>query len=114
MSTREYRLRIREEALKAYGGFCVNCGESRLPLLTLDHIDDNGAEHRRETNTKGGWNFYRKMRQQGWPPGLQVLCYNCNCAKQFAGHMPRQPRLLHLTKRAYHAPGRAALTENWI
>lgn len=96
-----YRLQLRKEAIEAYGGFCVNCGESRLELLTLDHVNDDGAAHRRETKTKGGWNFYRVMRAQGWPPGLQVLCYNCNCSKQFAGRMPRQSRLLHLTRRTY-------------
>jgi len=97
---RAWQRKLKAEAIAAYGGYCRRCGESRLDLLVLDHINDNGAEHRRETGTKGGWPFYQKMRQQGWPVGLQVLCHNCNAAKQ-RGLVLRQPRLLHLTKRAY-------------
>ena len=90
---------IKAEAMEAYGGRCVSCGESRLAHLALDHIEDNGAQHRRETGTKGGVPFYRAMKRQGWPPGLQVLCHGCNMVKQITGRLPGKKKIVHFTKR---------------
>lgn len=99
---RRRAIAIHDEAILAYNDHCVNCGESRIELLVLDHIFDDGAQHRAELGCSGGTPFYRKMKKQGWPQGrLQVLCSNCNSTKQARGYMPRQPRLLHLTRRKY-------------
>lgn len=67
-------------------------------FLTIDHIDGNGAEHRR-TLKRGGITFYRWLINNGFPSGFQTLCYNCNCAKGQYGTCPHQllvdpPRVL--------------------
>jgi hypothetical protein len=85
-----YHLELKKQTMVHYGGKCACCGESELVFLTLDHIDNNGNEHRVFLGNQGGVNFYRKMRQQGFPPGLQVLCWNCNEAKQILGYCPHQ------------------------
>ena len=42
-----------------YGKVCQCCGEPRLTVLAIDHIDGNGAEHRRSINMRcGGYSFY--------------------------------------------------------
>jgi hypothetical protein len=57
-----------------------------LAVLTIDHIDDNGAEERRRlfkhNSQTGGFNFYRWLKKQGWPKGYQVLCFNCQWLKR--------------------------------
>jgi len=78
--------------MAAYGGFCTCCGEKTLEFLTLDHINNDGAAHRKELlgRNVGGNVFYKKLRLLGYPPGLQVLCWNCNASKQFFGGCPHK------------------------
>jgi len=71
--------------MAAYGGQCACCGISDLIFLNIDHVDGHGAEHRRGTQTgrSGGVQLYLWLRRSGWPPGFQVLCWNCNSAKHY-------------------------------
>jgi len=71
-----YYRRLRLQTLFAYGGKCACCGESYEPFLTMDHINGDGkADHKNSTM------FYRRLRNEGWPTGYQVLCCNCNWRK---------------------------------
>lgn len=82
------RIRLKEMVMAVYGGGqCACCGETEISFLTLDHINNDGAEHRKEAKGggRGGAGFYSKLKQQGFPPGLQVLCFNCNMSKSFNG-----------------------------
>lgn len=74
------------ECYAAYGGaFCACCGEDDLVFLTLDHMNNDGGEHRRQLSGKnkgyGGLTFYRMLKRQGYPTGFQVLCFNCNVGR---------------------------------
>lgn len=62
---------------------CTCCGESEHDFLVIDHIDGHGNEHRRQIfgRSQSGWEFYSWLVKQGFPPGFQVLCYNCNMSK---------------------------------
>ncbi len=69
-------------AIVAYSGgvpHCACCGASGLPFLTLDHIDNGGKAHRRQY--KGHQGLYRALARLGFPPGIRVLCFNCNLAR---------------------------------
>lgn len=79
------RKRIRLEVLQRYGGKCTCCGENQMEFLAIDHINNNGAQHRRET--KYG-NLPVWIRQNGYPSGFQILCHNCNLSKGFYGKCP--------------------------
>lgn len=69
-------------AIKRYGGWCQECKEDRIEKLTIDHIGDDGAEQRKLLNCGTGAKFYRYLKRNDYPElGLQVLCYNCNCAR---------------------------------
>jgi hypothetical protein len=73
---------LRIEIFAAYGGpRCSCCGESESLFLTIDHIENNGADHRRKDKR----NLYERLKQQGFPPGFQVLCRNCNWGKHANG-----------------------------
>jgi hypothetical protein len=81
------RRMIRVEVLIFYGGDppeCWCCGEPRMPFLTLDHIDGGGTAHRR----KFGPALAEWLRSQGFPPGVRVLCANCNTARGHWGFCP--------------------------
>ena len=79
------KLRVRKEVLKNYGGKCVCCGESDWHFLSLDHVNNDGAKHRREIGNSQVYNWAKK---NNYPNSLQVLCYNCNMAKAFYGKCP--------------------------
>lgn len=87
-------LKTKLEVMQRYGGYCQCCGEPRIEFLTIDHINQNGADHRRELgfdHTCTGYNFYIWLRKQDYPDlGLQVLCANCNTAKGAFGVCPHQ------------------------
>jgi hypothetical protein len=78
---RAVKRQVKLEAFDAYGGrFCACCGETILEFLTLDHINNDGAQHRRENRIKGP--IYGWLARHGWPPGFQVLCMQCNFGKR--------------------------------
>jgi hypothetical protein len=79
---------LRDRVLAAYGGpkcACPYCKDGDLlDFLTIDHIDNGGAAHRRAIG-KGGAPTYRWLVRQGFPLGYQVLCWNCNRSKHLNG-----------------------------
>ena len=79
-----YRRYIKLEVLKHYGSTCKVCGEANTKILTLDHINNNGAQHRRDIakKSKGGIDMWMWVYRNKFPEGFQILCYNCNCGKQ--------------------------------
>lgn len=88
------RARIKLQALREYSGGdpkCSCCGESNIGFLSLDHVNNDGAAHRRalglNTSVKRGGLFYFSLKKLGWPktPPLQVLCYNCNFGRHYNG-----------------------------
>lgn len=86
---------LKEEVIEEYGGCCNCCGEPNLAFLTIDHIFNDGANHRGEGGRFKGVSIYRTLKREGFPKGrYQVLCYNCNCAKQHdtEGHRHAHPR----------------------
>lgn len=77
--------KLKRGVFDSYGGKCACCGEEDIRLLSLDHINNNGSDHRRELNRYGGQQFYRWVRDNNYPTDLQILCYNCNCGKYHNG-----------------------------
>lgn len=61
---------------------CPNCDAKYIDVdfLTIDHINGNGKEHRRRIGTGSAVLYYWLIRNN-FPPGFQVLCFNCNQAK---------------------------------
>ena len=79
-ATKKYRLKRKEECISAYGGKCSCCGEIHLEMLTIDHKNNNGAEHRK-TFTSGGAAIYTLLKKLNYPDDYQCLCFNCNYSK---------------------------------
>jgi hypothetical protein len=71
--------------LAAYGGRCSCCGETETAFLTLEHLNGDGAAHRREVH-----DAVADLRRRGWPKGEHtVLCMNCNWARR-VGRCPHE------------------------
>lgn len=83
------RIKLRDAAFEAYGGYvCKCCGETEKLFLQIDHVNNDGAKHRREVFGKksgSGQNIYRWLRDNNFPEGFQVLCANCNLGKHRNG-----------------------------
>lgn len=76
------RVSVKELVMAVYsGGRCACCGETEPSFLTLDHINNDGKKHRKEVGRTGA-PFYSWLVKNGFPPGLQVLCANCNMSKE--------------------------------
>lgn len=79
------RKQVRDEILRAYGGEnpeCLCCGESTYYFLAIDHIDGGGHKQRKELGSGG---FYTWIHKNNYPPGLRILCHNCNYGRQLNG-----------------------------
>lgn len=86
---RENHRAVREEALTAYGYKCDCCGETRFEFLGIDHILEDGHEHRKSGL---GGNIYFWLRRQGFPKDgrFRILCNNCNMAIAHYGGCPHK------------------------
>ena len=87
--------KLRTRTLFAYSNGkmrCACCGERHFEFLSLDHIKGGGSKDR-EVNGRGN-DFYQYLRNNNYPPGLQVLCMNCNFAKGKFGGCPHNKKQL--------------------
>lgn len=93
-----YSERLRIEVFSHYCGGaprcqCPGCTVDVLDFLQLDHVNGDGAAHRKANNLgTGAGRLWRWVRDNGYPADFQVLCCNCNHSKfngkacKFAGH----------------------------
>jgi hypothetical protein len=89
--------------LDHYGRECACCGESNPLFLSIDHVNNDGADDRRRN---GGYNYryyvWIHARNTGdWPDHLQTMCMNCNHGKMRNGgvcphQVVQRPDLLQL------------------
>lgn len=88
-NTKKYRDGLRYKCLGYYsnGKFeCNCCFEKEIKFLAIDHVNDDGAKHRKEV----GSNIMLWLIKNNYPDGFQVLCHNCNMAKAFYGVCPHK------------------------
>lgn len=79
---KKFRQRLKIRVFNAYGGFkCSCCGETGESFLAIDHINNDGAEHRKKLSQGTGSRFYQWLSSNNFPDGFQVLCFNCNHSK---------------------------------
>ena len=75
----ERRAKLKEDALFAYSegeAHCLHCGEINSEFLTLDHI--SGRESMGHAKHVKGSTLYSLLKREGYPPGMQILCWNWN------------------------------------
>ena len=89
------RARIRDTVFEAYGNKCACCGETEQAFLTIDHVNNDGAAHRKSIGKK----ICLWLKRKGFPASFRLLCYNCNlgrdkCEGKICPHVSRQLVLL--------------------
>lgn len=75
------RTLLRLEFIYEYGGRCVDCGETEITFLTLEHLSRDGQEHRKKF---GGYTNHMllDLKRRNWPKDkYSLLCFNCNRKK---------------------------------
>lgn len=77
---REKRLSV----INHYGSKCQCCGEGTFEFLDIDHVNNNGKQHRLIT----GQHFCKWVMTNKFPDDLQILCSNCNHGKAKFGICP--------------------------
>ena len=84
---------IRDAVLDRYGRECACCGEKEPGFLTIDHINNDGWKERKPNgrNFTSSEMICRKLVFGPKRDDIQILCYNCNCAKQRLGYCPHRP-----------------------
>ena len=70
---------LRLKAMLGYGACCACCGENEYTFLQFDHVDGDGAEHRKTVTVKA---LPRWIIRNEWPDCIQILCANCNFSKR--------------------------------
>jgi hypothetical protein len=86
----KYRDKLKERVLLHYGNGkieCAYCGFDNIDALCIDHINNDGAEHRKKAgiSSRGGvsgFSTFAALLRDKMPEGLQVLCANCNMIKE--------------------------------
>jgi hypothetical protein len=84
---RKYTAKLRLEVFSHYCGGqphcqCEGCKTTYIGFLQLDHVNGDGAAHRKENKLgTGGARLWAWVKANGYPEGFQVLCRNCNGAK---------------------------------
>jgi hypothetical protein len=72
---------VKQRFLRLYGGKCVCCGEESEAFLTLDHVHDDGKDHKAMFKGSG----QMAMKDAVSNPDFnryQILCANCQMAKK--------------------------------
>lgn len=79
------RLQLKIDAINHYGGKCVcpKCAIADVRFLTIDHINNDGNLHRKHIGNKIV--FYQWLKNNKYPEGFQVMCFNCNCGRNING-----------------------------
>lgn len=60
----------------------VKCTVIDPDMLTIDHVDNTGAEERKRNKTHAGMTFYAILKRTGFPKGFQTLCHNHQWKKE--------------------------------
>lgn len=84
---RRIRARYRAAVMGHYGSKCACCKESQDEFLTIDHIYNDGKQHRKLVHAS---KLYPWLVKNSFPEGFQILCWNCNLAKQLHGECPHK------------------------
>jgi hypothetical protein len=83
--TKSLRIRkLKIKALEAIANFhsselkCWRCGETKLWVLTIGHINNDGQKDR--IDNCGSYGLYRRLiNGERIPTDLRIECMNCNC-----------------------------------
>jgi hypothetical protein len=72
---------------------CACCGEREIALLTIDHIDGNGTQRRKELGDRGiSIHQWIRANPDEARARLQPLCHSCHYGKDVLGGCPHRQK----------------------
>lgn len=83
MAVRKTYYKAKQQVFEHYcpeGPRCTLCGFDDTRALSVDHLNGDGADHRRMLK---GINIYRWIVRNDFPTQFQVLCMNCQWIKRW-------------------------------
>jgi hypothetical protein len=98
--SKEYGQDIKREVFSYYCDGIPHCQHegcmvTELEFLTIDHINGGGNKHRKKIG-KWGYQFYRWLRDNGYPDGYQILCWNHNIGREYPMEKLSKQQKYHL------------------
>lgn len=87
--TRRYRDKIKHKVLFHYSNGKLQCKVCEIDVyavLSLDHINNDGSEHKKRLVKSGkasSTTIYKDLIDSNYPDGYQILCFNCDYLKEF-------------------------------
>jgi hypothetical protein len=91
-ASRSHWTRVKLKVFNHYGTECACCGQDVFEFMTIDHIHGGGCKHRKQLG-KSGIAFYLHLIKEGFPPGYQTLCWDCQHGRRI-GFCPDKHRQL--------------------
>lgn len=88
-SAKRWRSGLKLYVIAKYGGRCQCCGETEAVFLVIDHVNGDGAAHRKHAGNS--YQLYVWLRDHEKSDKFRVLCHNCNFA-EFWGGCPHQDK----------------------
>ncbi len=85
------KVKYKQAVFDIYEQKCNCCGETTIPFLSIDHVNNNGNEHRRQVfkrNSAGNmWVWVSSQNSKGLlkKDDFQILCHNCNHGRHING-----------------------------
>lgn len=87
-----YRKIRKLKIIENYGGECICCGEKNWEFLTIDHVDNDGAKHKKELG--GASYLYHFLKKNNYPRDkYRLLCFNCNSSRGSFGYCPHEKKV---------------------
>ena len=82
---RAYNARRYQMVLDHYGAKCACCGEREPKFLSIDHINNDGYQRRKDGDHGSGQRLVGYIIRESYPDDFQILCMNCNHGKSRNG-----------------------------
>ncbi len=100
---KKHYYKLKKIVFEHYGAVCDCCGENEVRFLTIDHINNDGAEHRKEV--AAGAVFFKWIIINNFPNTVRILCFNCNSGRYHNGGVcPHEERLADIVPIGWKAP----------
>lgn len=78
--------RLRDKCFEAYGGKCYCCGLDDWRFLTIDHVWNDGHNHKYPNGKRrSGTVVYKEALAEMDSGRFRIACFNCNCARAMRG-----------------------------
>ena len=78
-NVKRYHWQTRKRAILKLGGKCMNCGETNLRVLQLNHINGGGTPERKRRNSyQISMDVLKEKRTD-----IDVRCANCNIIYEY-------------------------------